>query len=112
MSVSLLREHIREYHGYRWKQAIISNPSLNNFANTVIQNPPPQKQRKIIGKKIKRKIKTERKKIVTYQKKVTQNVRHNLSILQKLMIQTNRNVPQWQERLQLIKNTTHSLGKK
>ena len=111
MSTSLLREHMRDYHKYRWKQEIHYNPSLNNFANTAIQNPPPQKKKKIVGKKIKKKLNKERKKIISYQNHVSQNVQHNISILKRLTIQTNRNAPQWQGRLDLIKQTTHSLGK-
>lgn len=111
MSTCLLREHMREYHNFRWKKEINANPSLNNFNNTAIENAPPQKKKKIVGKKIKRKINKERKKIISYQKDLTGNVQHNISILKRLSIQTQRNAPQWQDRLEMIKNATHSLGK-
>ena len=111
MSTSVLREHLREYHQFRFQEKIKSNPSLADFAGTVVQNEPLQKKKKIIGIKTRRKINKERRNIITMQKNLTSNVEHNIIILKRLAIQTKQNVPQWQERLELIKNATHSAGK-
>mmetsp|Transcript_6017 Transcript_6017/g.9973 ORF Transcript_6017/g.9973 Transcript_6017/m.9973 type:complete len:112 (+) Transcript_6017:23-358(+) len=110
MSATLLREHLREYHSHRFKKEIAAHPSYDNFAGTAIQNAPLEKQKKIVGKKIKRKIRKERKQIISYQKEIQQNVQHNISVLKQLNIRTDKDVPQWQHRLDLIKNATTSFG--
>mmetsp|Transcript_36980 Transcript_36980/g.60841 ORF Transcript_36980/g.60841 Transcript_36980/m.60841 type:complete len:112 (-) Transcript_36980:47-382(-) len=110
MSSSVLREHMRDYHHFRFKQEIEKNASFGNLSNTAIQNAPPEKKKRIVGKKIKRKINKERKQIMSYQKQMVSNVHHNISILQRLTIQTQQNAPLWQQRLEMIKASTSSLG--
>ena len=110
MSTSVLREHLREYHQFRFQNEINANPSKGDFSETVVQNEPLQKRKKIIGIKTRRKINEERRNIITMQKKLTTNVEHNINVLKRLAIQTKQNVPQWQERLELIKNATRESG--
>ena len=111
MSNAILREHMREYHNFRFRDEINSNSTYTNFHDTAIQNPPQQQRKQIVGKNVKRKIKKERKKIVMYQKQLVKNVRHNVNVLARLSIQTQNNAPEWQQRLEIIKNSVHSLGK-
>eukprot|EP01084_Bolivina_argentea_P160485 279461_1 len=110
MSTSLLRQHLKEYHNCRFKNKKSSNPRLRDLDGERNQNAPQQKRKKITGKKMKRKLNQERKKIISYQHNVASNVQHNVAILKRLAIQTNHNVPQWQARVDMIKNTAHSLG--
>lgn len=97
---------MREYHSFRF------NGKHKDFEDTAVQNAPDKKKKAIVGKKVRRKINRERKKIITYHKDLTKNVHHNLTVLKRMAIHTEQSAPQWQERLDMIRNATHALGKK
>lgn len=100
MSLILLKDHLKSYHNYRFAEDIKQNPSKNDVDDSIYHKPQSEK---LIGRKMRKILKSERKHVIEYQQNLTKNVEQNIILLKRLSIQTQQNPEVWDERLKLIR---------
>ena len=112
MSLIVAQKHFREYHNRRFQQEIKKDKKKADFRDSsIISRESRQKHKKLIGRKMRQVLQKEKKGIINYQIKVSNNLYKNIKLLKSLS-QTTNNREIWKRRLSLVDNTRKLLKEK
>ena len=112
MSITLAQRHFREYHGRRFEKEIKKDRKKGDFRNsTIISRESAQRHKKLIGRKMRNVLQKEKRQIINYEMKISNNLHKNIALLKNLS-QKRNNKEIWKRRLNLVTHTRKLLNEK